>query len=227
MSSENRQYPHWTAIFSAIQVLSTIFLVFIFYKFVDEQNTREEKWFYFMLANICTVITLIINVSLHSENFIRQVVSSLSLILFTFLLPLTLVSLGLPPSNAILAGMVFSTLVICACSIHVAILAFLTGALFSLKFPSYTGISMDSVYPSMIAYFALSGVALLWRSLIIKLIQGYLHLNDRDPGDASRFETKIKDLESERDNLRDELITHIVELNEAVLSHQPDKQEGK
>ncbi len=61
----------------------------------------------------------------------------------------------------------------------------------------------------------------------MKLIQGYLHLNDRDPGETSRFETKIKDLENERDNLRNELITHIVELNEAVLSHQPDKQEGQ
>ncbi len=227
MSSENRHFPHWTTIFSAIQVLSTIFLVFIFYKSVDGLDTKEEKWVYFMLANGCTIITLIINVSLNPDNFIRQVIGCLSLILFTFLLPLNLVALSWPAANAILAGMVFTTLVISSSPLHISLLAFLTGAVFSLRFPGYIEVPMDSVYKSMISYFALSGVALLWRSLIMKLIQGYLHLNDRDPGETSRFETKIKDLENERDNLRNELITHIVELNEAVLSHQPDKQEGQ
>ena len=40
------------------------------------------------------------------------------------------------------------------------------------------------------------------------------------------YETRIKELEEERQLLRSEIITHVVELNEAALSHQPEKREG-
>lgn len=228
MSSKNRQLPHWTTVFSAIQVLSTAFLIYIFYKWVNVDEAREEKWFYFAVVNGLTVITIICNIIFSRENFIRHVVACISLIMFTFVLPITLNMIGLTPSHSLLAGMVFTTLIICVCPFYISVLAFATGAVFSLQFPSMVGMTMDAVYKPMLAYFALTAVAIIWRSLFIKLMMGYIHLSSRDPGEEIRTQRKIEALENERDKLRGEVISHIVELNEAVLSHQPEQpQEGQ
>ena len=64
-------------------------------------------------------------------------------------------------------------------------------------------------------------------SKFMKLMQGYLHMATQDPGKEIRMNSRIEKLEEERDRLRNEIITHVVELNEAVLSHQPEKQEGQ
>ena len=228
MSSKNKQLPHWTTVFSAIQVLMTAFLIYIFYKWVNVEEAREEKWFYFAVVNGVTVFTIINNIVFSKDNFIRHTIASTSLILFTFIMPLSLVMIGLDSSYSILTGMVFTSLVICVCPFHVALLAFSTGLAFSYFFPIMTDITVDAVYKPFMAYFILTAVAMIWRSLFVKLIMGYVHLSTQDPGEEIRTQKKIEELESERDMLRNEVMTHIVELNEAVLSHQPEQpQEGQ
>ncbi|MCM8527269.1 MAG: hypothetical protein NE327_12180 [Lentisphaeraceae bacterium] len=227
MSSENRQLPHWTTVFSAIQVLMTAFLIYIFYKWVNVEEAKEEKWFYFAVVNGVTVFTIISNIIFPKDNFIRHTLASTSLIVFTFILPLTLVMIGISSSYSILAGMIFTSLVICVCPFHVALLAFSTGVAFSYFFPIMSNITIDSVYSPFLAYFVLTAVAMIWRSLFVKLILGYIHLSTQDPGAEVRTQKKINELEQERDELRNEVMTHIVELNQAVLSHQPEQQEGQ
>lgn len=227
MSSENRQLPHWTTVFSAIQVLMTAFLIYIFYKWVNVEEAREEKWFYFAVVNGLTVSTIVSNIIFSKENFIRHVIASTSLIMFTFVLPLTLSMIGLKPSYCLLSGMIFTTLIICVCPFYISILAFATGAVFSLQFPAMAGVAMDSIYQSLLAYFGMTTVAMIWRSLFVRLIMGYVHLSTKDPGDEIRTQRKIEELENEKEMLRNEVITHITELNQAVLSHQPEQQEGQ
>ena len=205
----------------------TAFLVYIFYKWVNVEEAKEEKWFYFAVVNGVTIFTIISNIIFPKDNFIRHTLASTSLIVFTFILPLTLVMMGMKPAHSILSGMVFTSLVICVCPFHISLLAFSTGIIFSYFFPILSGIEMDSVYTPFIAYFVLTAVAMIWRSLFIKLMMGYIHLTTQDPGKEVRTQQKIAELENERDELRNEVMTHIVELNQAVLSHQPEQQEGQ
>ena len=205
----------------------TAFLIYIFYKWVNVEEAREEKWFYFAVVNGLTVSTIVSNIIFSKENFIRHVVASTSLIMFTFILPLTLVMIGLKPSMCLLCGIVFTSLIICVCPFYVSILAFATGGVFARLFPSMAGIEMDSIFHSLLAYLGITAVAMIWRSLFVRLIMGYIHLSSKDPGEEIRTQRKIEELENEKEMLRNEVITHIAELNQAVLSHQPEQQEGQ
>ena len=212
---------------AAVEVLSCFVLVYIFYQWVAEPNTSEKKWFYFSATNGLIILTVICNIIFPKENFLRGTVATSSMVLFTFLLPLTLTMIGLKPVYGMVAGMGFVMLIICVCPLHIGVLAFITGGVFVKLYSSLSGIAMETVYKPALAYLAMTGVAIIWRALFMKLMQGYLHMATQDPGKEIRMNSRIEKLEEERDRLRNEIITHVVELNEAVLSHQPEKQEGQ
>jgi hypothetical protein len=218
--------PHWTTLNAAVQVLMCSVLIFLFYKWVDVSGSSEQKWFYFFTTSGLTILNVICNIIFSKENFIRAAISASSIIIFTFLLPLTLTMVGLSPVHGLLIGMIFVMVIICVSPIHIACLAFTGGAVFIKLFSSMSGVEVESIYKPALAYLGMTGVAIIWRALLMKLMQGYLYLSTQDPGKEIRVNNKVRKLEDERDKLRSEIITHVVELNEAVLSHQPEKQEG-
>jgi hypothetical protein len=226
MSKEKRELPHWTSLSCSIQVLMTSVMIYLFYKWMDETNSSEQKWFYFSVTNALTILSVICSIVFSKESFIRSTVSAASIVLFTFLLPLTLTAIGLTPGHGLLVGMVFIMMVICVSPIHIACFAFAGGVAFVWLFPNLSGVDVESVFKPALAYLAMTGVTIIWRALLMKLMLGYIHLTSQDPGKEIRINNKVRTLEEERDKLRTEIITHVVELNEAVLSHQPEKQEG-
>ena len=227
MSDIKDKLPHWTSLCSAVQVLVNFGLVFAFFQTIDSEQASEQKWYYFALANILTVGTLIINITLPRENFIRSTLNVSSFLVYTYMIPMTIITSAHPVSWALLGGMIYVMLVICVSPVHISCLAFAGGAVFTSQFHNFSGIEIDTIYKPLLAYLAMTGVAMIWRSLFIKLMLGYLHLTDKDPGKESLYESRIEELEQERNLLRGEIITHGVELNEAVLSHQPEQQEGQ
>jgi hypothetical protein len=227
MSVIKRELPHWTSLSAALQVIMCSVLVYIFYKWVGVSASSEQKWLYFSVTSGLTILAVISNIVFPKDNFIRSSVSATVMVLFTFLLPLTLTMIGLSPVHGVLTGMIFVMMIICVSPIHIAGLAFVTGAVFVRLFADLSGLEMETVYKPLLAYLGLTGVTIIWRSLFMKLMMGYIHLTTEDPGKEIKVNSKIKKLEEERDKLRNEIITHVVELNEAVLSHQPKKQEGQ
>ncbi|MCH2205245.1 MAG: hypothetical protein MK132_05165 [Lentisphaerales bacterium] len=222
-----RDLPHWTSLCSAVQVLVNFGLVYSFFTLVDSESASEEKWMYFVVANALTVSTLLVNIALMRENFLRSTFNITSIFIYTYMLPMTMLTSSLSPTMALIGPIIYNVLIICVAPVHIACLTFIGGAVFAYQFPNFSGVEIDTIYKPLLAYLAMTGVAMLWRSLFIKLIIGYLHLTDKDPSKESMYETRIKELEEERQLLRSEIITHVVELNEAALSHQPEKREGQ
>lgn len=222
-----RDLPHWTSLCSAVQILVNFGLIYSFFTLVDSESASEQKWMYFIIANALTVTTLIFNIALSRENFLRSTFSISSIFIYTYMIPMTMLTSSMSPTMALVGPIVYNILIICVAPVHIACLTFIGGAVFAYKFPSFSGVDIDTIYKPLLAYLAMTGVAMLWRSLYIKLIIGYLHLTDKDPSKESMYESRIKELEEERQLLRSEIITHVVELNEAALSHQSEKQEGQ
>ena len=227
MTNLKDKIPHWTSLCSAIQVLVNFGLVFSFFKLLESETSSEQKWFYFAAANLITIITLLINITLPKENFVRSAVNIASILIYTYMIPMTIITSAMPVAAALMSSMVYVMLIICVSPVHISCLVFTGGAIFAWQFNNFSGVEIDTIYKPLLAYLAMTGVAMLWRSLFIKLILGYLHLSSKDLGEESLYESRIHELEDERNLLRSEIITHVVELNEAVLSQQPDKQEEK
>jgi hypothetical protein len=227
MTNIKDKLPHWTSLCSAVQVMVNFALVYAFFQVVDSEKASEQKWYYFAAANLLTVITLVINIVTPRESFIRSTVNVSSILMYTYMIPMTILTAAMPVSWALLGSMIYVMLIICVSPVHISCLTFTGGAIFTSQFSSFSGVEIDTIYKPLLAYLAMTGVAMIWRSLFIKLMLGYLHLTDKDPSKESLYESRIQTLEDERNLLRGEIITHVVELNEAVLSHQPEKQEGQ
>ena len=227
MSDSKRDLPRWTSLCSAIQVLVNLGLIIAFFKLIDAEAGSEQKWFYFAAANVITITCLVVNISLSKENFIRSSINVASVLIYTYIIPMTVLASSMPVAWALMGSMIYVMLIICVTPVHISCLTFIGGAIFAWQFHNFSGIEIDTIYKPLLAYLAMTGVAILWRSLFIKLMLGYLHLTSKDPGKESLYESRIQELEQERNLLRSEIITHVVELNEAVLSHQPEKQEGQ
>ncbi|MCM8535533.1 MAG: hypothetical protein NE334_06315 [Lentisphaeraceae bacterium] len=222
-----KELPHWTSLCATVQVIINFALIYIFFKTIDSEAANEQKWLYFAVANGLTIVMVIINIALSKDNFIRHTVNIASMLVYTYILPVTLLMSSIKPAWALIAGMTYIMLIICVTPIHISCLAFTGGVIFTWRFPQFSGVEIDTIYKPLLAYLAMTGVAMLWRSLFIKLMLGYLQLTNKDPGKESLYESKIQELEQERNLLRSEIVAHVVELNEAVLSHQPEKQEGQ
>ena len=222
-----RDLPHWTTLCSSVQVLINFGLVYYFFTLVNSETASEQKWVYFIVANALTISTLIINIALSQDNFLRGTFNLTSILVYTYMIPMTMLNSSMSPTLSLAGPILYNMLIICVAPVHIAVITFIGGAIFAYQFPGFSGVEIDTIYKPLLAYLAMTGVAMLWRSLFIKLIIGYLHLTNKDPGKESMYESRIKELEEERQLLRSEIITHVVELNEAALSHQPEKQEGQ
>ena len=118
-------------------------------------------------------------------------------------------------------------LIISTSPMHVACLAFISGGFFAYFFNILTETSIENSYRGLISFLIMSAIALLWRALLMKLLMGYIHLQFEDDDDTELLNGRILELEDERTLLREEIITHVIELNNAVLTQQADPQEGQ
>jgi len=231
MSGEERpaRIPHWSILVCILQTLVNVVVVVMFFQIMDGQKGSEQKWTYFSAINGITIVALSLNLLLSKENIIRHCTVATSIILFTFLAPLTLVSSGYPPTLALQVGMLYVMLIICSTPLYIASLAFVAGGAFSLSFAPLSGMNLENFYRPLLAFLVMTAIAMLWRALLMKLLLGYMHLQSYDAGESGRLNHRIQDLEEERTLLRGEIITHVVELNEAVLNQnqQIDTQEGQ
>jgi hypothetical protein len=227
MSEFKKEMPHWTTVCSLVQLIINMLMLSRFFDQASSESASEQRWLYFAIANLLTFGSIILNIAFERDNLVRSSLGVASIFIYTYILPMTILTSDYTPEYGLLSGMIYVMLIICVSPVQVSIAAFINGAIFAWQFHNFSEVPIDTIYKPLLAYLALTGVAVLWRALFLRLIIGYLHLTRKDPGKESLYESRINELEEERNLLRSEIITHVVELNEAVLRHHADEQEGK
>ena len=77
-------------------------------------------------------------------------------------------------------------------------------------FAVLANVEIANIYKPLIAFFAMTAIALLWRALLIKLLMGYIHLETHDSGEKTRLNDRIEKLEEWLEKL--EIISHPISL---------------
>ena len=206
----------WPIAAGVFQAVALACLTWVWYGHFRDPDANGGRLIYLMTCAGCFLLPMILAIVLPRDNPIRYAFCLAAALAYVWLIPLTALSCGLPIHIALTGTMLFTAACICLAPADGAIALLVSSILMAFLLPSIVGDEELKKQSLLMAQAFAAALALLWRLLLVRIISAYIFAQSRDPAIEEELRDKVSKLAAERKLLRDELATHIGEINQVL-----------
>ncbi len=214
----------WPIAAGVFQAVALACLTWVWYGHFRDPDANGGRLIYLMTCASCFLVPTLLSIILPRNNPIRYTFCLTGCLAYVWLIPLTSLSCGLPIHIALTGTMLFTSACICLAPADGAVALLISSVLMAVFLPSIVGDEELKKQSLLMAQAFAAALALLWRLLLMRIISAYIFAQSRDPAIEEELRKKVAGLSAERKLLRDEMATHIVEINQVLSEAKGQNQ---
>jgi hypothetical protein len=206
----------WPMAAGVFQAVALACLTWVWYGHFRDPGASGGRLIYLLTSAGCFLVPALLSIILARGNPVRYALCLTGCRAYIWLIPLTALSCGLPVHIALTGTLLFTAACICLAPADGAVALVISSALMAFFLPSIVGDEELKSHALLLGQAFAAALALLWRLLLVRIISAYLFAQSRDPAVEEALREKVAGLSAERKLLREEMATHIVEINQVL-----------